>query len=106
MNRGRTPLDALVVGDGQARLAVGYHLARRGMRFLLVEAVPSSSTPGRPVGLATALHPRRVLLVARHGVPRRARDLPGQGPGRGLPEGLRGPVRPLVMPRTRVQHVD
>jgi putative flavoprotein involved in K+ transport len=36
--RPRTPLDALVIGAGQAGLAVGYHLARRGLRFLLVDA--------------------------------------------------------------------
>ena len=36
----RTPLDALVIGAGQAGLAVGHHLARRGMRFLLVDAAP------------------------------------------------------------------
>lgn len=34
------PLDALVVGAGQAGLAVGYHLAQRGLRFLLVDAAP------------------------------------------------------------------
>jgi putative flavoprotein involved in K+ transport len=36
----RTPLDALVVGAGQAGLAVGHHLAERGLRFLLVDAAP------------------------------------------------------------------
>jgi putative flavoprotein involved in K+ transport len=36
----RTPLDALIIGAGQAGLAVGYHLAQRGLRFLLVDAAP------------------------------------------------------------------
>jgi putative flavoprotein involved in K+ transport len=36
----RRPLDALVIGAGQAGLAVGYHLARHGVRFLLVDAAP------------------------------------------------------------------
>jgi putative flavoprotein involved in K+ transport len=36
----RTPLDALVIGAGQAGLAVGHHLAQRGLRFLLVDAAP------------------------------------------------------------------
>src|ERR1044072_3414185 len=36
----RTPLDVLVIGAGQAGLAVGYHLARHGLRFLLVDAAP------------------------------------------------------------------
>ncbi len=36
----RTPLDVLVIGAGQAGLAVGYHLARQQLRFLLVDAAP------------------------------------------------------------------
>ena len=36
----RTPLDVLVVGAGQAGLAVGYHLTRQEVRFLLVDAAP------------------------------------------------------------------
>jgi len=34
------PLDVLVVGAGQAGLAVGHHLARHRLRFLLVDAAP------------------------------------------------------------------
>ena len=36
----RAPLDVLVVGAGQAGLAVGHHLAQRRLRFLLVDAAP------------------------------------------------------------------
>ena len=32
------PLDVLVIGGGQAGLAMGYHLAQRGLRFLIVDA--------------------------------------------------------------------
>jgi putative flavoprotein involved in K+ transport len=35
-----TPLDVLVVGAGQAGLAVGYHLQRSGLRFQVVDAAP------------------------------------------------------------------
>jgi putative flavoprotein involved in K+ transport len=35
------PLDVLVVGAGQAGLAVGHHLARRGLQFLLVDGAPA-----------------------------------------------------------------
>jgi putative flavoprotein involved in K+ transport len=35
-----TPLDAIIIGAGQAGLAVGFHLARWGLRFLLVDAAP------------------------------------------------------------------
>jgi putative flavoprotein involved in K+ transport len=34
----RTPLDVLVIGAGQAGLAMGYHLARQDLRFLLVDS--------------------------------------------------------------------
>jgi putative flavoprotein involved in K+ transport len=34
------PLDVLVIGAGQAGLAVGHHLARHGLRFLLADAAP------------------------------------------------------------------
>jgi putative flavoprotein involved in K+ transport len=34
------PLDVLVIGAGQAGLAVGHHLARHHLRFLLVDAAP------------------------------------------------------------------
>jgi putative flavoprotein involved in K+ transport len=34
------PLDVLVIGGGQAGLAMGYHLAQRGLRFQIVDAGP------------------------------------------------------------------
>ena len=33
-------LDVLIIGAGQAGLAAGYHLARRGLTFLIVDAAP------------------------------------------------------------------
>jgi putative flavoprotein involved in K+ transport len=35
-----TPLDVVVVGGGQAGLAVGYHLRRLGLRFVILDAGP------------------------------------------------------------------
>jgi len=32
------PLDVLVIGGGQAGLAMGYYLAQRGLRFQIVDA--------------------------------------------------------------------
>jgi putative flavoprotein involved in K+ transport len=34
------PLDVLVIGAGQAGLALAWHLARRGVRYLVVDAAP------------------------------------------------------------------
>lgn len=38
MTAGSEPLDVLVIGAGQAGLAMGWHLARRGLRFRIVDA--------------------------------------------------------------------
>jgi putative flavoprotein involved in K+ transport len=38
-------LDVLVIGGGQAGLAIGYHLAQTGLRFQILDA-------GAPVGFA------------------------------------------------------
>jgi putative flavoprotein involved in K+ transport len=35
------PLDVLIVGGGQAGLAMGYHLAQRGLRFQIVDSGPA-----------------------------------------------------------------
>jgi putative flavoprotein involved in K+ transport len=41
MSGGRTErVDAVIVGAGQAGLSVGYHLARRGVSFVILEANP------------------------------------------------------------------
>jgi len=37
---GATSFDVVVIGGSQAGLAVGYHLVRRGMRFLILDAGP------------------------------------------------------------------
>jgi putative flavoprotein involved in K+ transport len=38
MNERRESVDTLVIGGGQAGLAVGYHLSQRGVRLLIVDA--------------------------------------------------------------------
>src|SRR4051794_29095824 len=35
-----SPLDVLVIGGGQAGLAMGHHLARHGRRFEIIDAGP------------------------------------------------------------------
>src|SRR5690554_1004491 len=47
MTHPTTPLDALVIGAGQAGLATGFDLARRGLKFAILErgAQPCGSWP-------------------------------------------------------------
>ena len=40
MNSDGTAFDVIVIGGGQAGLSVGYHLARRGLRFVILDASP------------------------------------------------------------------
>src|SRR3954451_10336368 len=76
---GREPLDVLVIGAGQAGLALGYHLQRRRARFLLLDAGPEighswrnrwdslrlfspaayDSLPGLPFPAAADTHPSK-----------------------------------------------
>ena len=44
----RELLDVLVIGAGQAGLALGHHLSRRGARFLLLDAGPEIGHAWRP----------------------------------------------------------
>ncbi|WP_151083253.1 flavin-containing monooxygenase [Nocardioides cynanchi] len=103
----RTPLDALVIGAGQAGLAVGYHLARQGLRFLLVDAASEightwatrwdslrlftpaeySSLPGMAFPAARGTYPGKDEVASYLKTYAERFDLP-------------------VMPNTRVHHVD
>jgi glycine/D-amino acid oxidase-like deaminating enzyme len=59
------PFDVLVVGAGQAGLSMAWHLARRGVRYLLIDAAPRDrALLADPVGLAEVVH-----LGALHGLP-------------------------------------
>ena len=88
------PLDVLVIGGGQAGLAMGYHLAQRGPAFQIVDA-------GAEIGHVwrSRWDSLRLFTSGRYDnlpglpVPRGRGHLPGQGRGRGLPAGLRGRVR-------------
>jgi putative flavoprotein involved in K+ transport len=73
------PLDVAVIGAGQAGLALGHHLAKRGARFLMLDAAPAighswrsrwdslrlfsparyDSLPGLPFPAAADTHPSK-----------------------------------------------
>ena len=44
-------LDVLVIGGSQAGLAMAWHLARQGRRFVVLDAGPEPGTPGAPAGI-------------------------------------------------------
>src|SRR4051794_37167759 len=47
MSRMTEPLEVVVVGGGQAGLAMGYHLARQGRRFAILEAAAQPAAAWR-----------------------------------------------------------
>ncbi|HQR25545.1 MAG TPA: NAD(P)-binding domain-containing protein [Nocardioides sp.] len=104
---GCTPLDALVIGAGQAGLAVGYHLARTGMRFLLVDAAPEVGH-----SWATRWDSLRLFTPAEYSaLPGMAFPAPpGTYPDKDqVADYLKAYANQFdlpVMPNTRVEHVD
>ena len=84
--------ETVVVGGGQAGLATGYHLARRGRPFVILDAGQRGRPLARALGLAAPVHPGRLQRSAGHGLPRPGLALPHQGRGGRLPGDLRGPV--------------
>src|SRR4051794_21300108 len=62
------PLDVLVIGAGQAGLAMAWHLAQRGVRYLLVDAAPEVGHSWR-----TRWDSLRLFTSARYD------GLPGEG---------------------------
>ena len=51
-----SPVDVLVIGGGQAGLAMGYHLAQSGRTFQIVDAGARSARMALAVGFAAAVH--------------------------------------------------
>jgi predicted NAD/FAD-binding protein len=58
-----TRLDTVIVGGGQAGLALGYHLRRAGRRFVIVEAADHLGGHGRHVDLP--ILPGSLLISVR-----------------------------------------
>ena len=88
-------LDAVVIGGGQAGLAIAWHLKRQGLRFVVLEAGPRAGPHlASPLGLAKLFTPAQYDAPARHAVPGSGRHLPDQGSGGRLPPGLCDRLRP------------
>ena len=84
------PLDVLVIGGGQAGLVMGYQLAQRGQRFLIVDGAAEIGAAWRSRwDSLRAVHPGPVRQPARPAVPGGTGHLPRQGRRRELPAGLR-----------------
>ena len=94
MSSSTAALDVLVIGGGQAGLAMGYHLTQRGLRFQIVDA-------GAEIGDAwrSRWDSLRLFTSGRYdnlpGLPFPAAPdtYPGKDDGGGLPAGLRGTVQ-------------
>ena len=52
-------VETVIIGGGQAGLAVGYHLRQRGRPFVILDEHDRIGEPGGRVGLAATVHPRR-----------------------------------------------
>jgi hypothetical protein len=56
-----TTIQTIVIGGGQAGLAVGYHLAKRGLPFLILDANKQVGTRGEAGGTRFAFLIRRAM---------------------------------------------
>ena len=87
--------EVIVVGGGQAGLAIGYFLARQGRRFTILEASAQPAAAWRARWDSLRLFtPGAVQQPARPGVSGRPGQLSGPRRGGGLPHGIRRALRP------------
>ena len=81
--------DVVVVGGGQAGLAIGYHLAKQGTDFTILEAAAEPAAAWRERWDSLKLFTSaRYDSLPGHGVPRGSRSLSDARRGGGLPHRL------------------
>ena len=86
--------EVVVIGAGQAGLAMGYYLAGKGAGSSSLERGDSDrACVARALGLADALHAAALQRAAGPSLPRRPGRLPDARRGDRLPRALRGDVR-------------
>jgi putative flavoprotein involved in K+ transport len=84
--------DTVVVGGGQAGLAVGYYLKGQGRDFTILDAGERVGRLEGALGLLEALHPGGAQRPSGDALPGFAWTIPHQGRGGPLPGGLRRQV--------------
>ena len=85
--------ETVIVGGGQAGLAMGYHLAARDREFVILDANERTVTPGAAAGPRSASSHLPATPGCRVGPSPGRPGLPDQGRGGRLPRGLRRPLR-------------
>ena len=86
--------DVVVIGGGQAGLAVGYHLARQQRNFVILDAHARVGDAWRTRWEGLRLFtPGRFNSLPGMPFPGDPHGVPDQGRGRRLPRGLRDHVR-------------
>ncbi len=97
----------VVIGGGQAGLATGYHLARLGEQFAVLDRNrPAGAIRGGSGGIRSTVHSRRARRLARDAVSGRRRNLPDQGRGRRLSRRLRLPLELPVQGGVEVERME
>ena len=88
-------IDTVVIGAGQAGLSAGYHLAKRGLPFVILDADARIGDHWRERWDSLKLYsPATLRLAPGHAVPRAVGPLADRPRDGRLPRGLRAPVRP------------
>ena len=90
---GTQRVDTVVIGGGQAGLAIGYHLRKQGRPFVILDAdARDRRLVAEALGLAPALHACAIRVAAGRPFPGAGLALPDQGRDGRLPRVLRGAV--------------
>ena len=92
---GAPSFDVVVIGGSQAGLAIGYHLARRGLSFVILDAGPEIGHAWRSRwDSLTLFTPAQYSSLPGMAFPFAEGHVPGEGRRRRIPPGVRIGVRP------------
>ena len=78
--------DVIVIGGGQAGIAMGYYLNARSARFVILErAAKVGGCLAKSLGLPAPIHPGRLRRPSRDAVPARTASVPHPRPDGEVP---------------------